>query len=117
MRELRSAIIADRRVRLVVQAGDYHAVMIEVHGPRGWEDISVRADQDLVFDVDSRRYQQRVAEQEARARAWEKANAPRLLQRRCGGWVRVRRRAAPPWLYLRWSVIVRAGGWGAYRRR
>ena len=41
--------------------------MIDVRGPRGWEDISLRADQDLAVDVASRRYRQRVAEQEARA--------------------------------------------------
>jgi hypothetical protein len=73
MQELRSQIIGDRRVGLITQSGDYHAVIIEVRGPRGWEDISLRADQDLAFDVASRRYRQRVAEQEARALAWRKA--------------------------------------------
>ena len=67
MEELRSEEMADRRVSLVVQAGDYYAVTIEVRGPVGWEDISLRADQDLAFDVASRRYRQRVAEQQARA--------------------------------------------------
>lgn len=70
MEELRSAIIGDRRVRLVVQSGDYYAVVIEVRGPRGWEDISLRADQYLAFDIASRHYRLRVAEQEARAIAW-----------------------------------------------
>jgi hypothetical protein len=70
MQELRNAIIGDRRVGLVVQTGDYYAVIIEVVGPAGWEDISLRADQYLAFDVASRRYRLRVAEQEARAMAW-----------------------------------------------
>ena len=67
MRALERAEISDRRVRLVAQAGDYYAVIIEVRGPAGWADISLRADQDLAFDVASRRYRQRVAEQQARA--------------------------------------------------
>jgi len=70
MQELRSEIIGDRRVCLVAQYGDYYAVSIEVRGPAGWEDISLRADQYLAFDVASRRYRLRVAEQEARAIAW-----------------------------------------------
>ena len=70
MQELRSEIIGDRRVRLVAQSGDYHAVIIEVRGPAGWEDISLRADQYLTFDIASQRYRLRVAEQEARAIAW-----------------------------------------------
>ena len=70
MQELQSATIGDRRVGLVVQAGDYYAVTIAVRGPMGWADISLRADTYLVFDVASRRYRLRVAEQEARALAW-----------------------------------------------
>ena len=73
MQELRSEIIGDRRVCLVAQFGDYYAVTMEVRGPAGWEDISLRADQYLAFDVASRRYRLRVAEQEARALAWGKA--------------------------------------------
>jgi len=73
MQELRNAIIGDRRVRLVAQSGDYYAVTIEVRGPRGWEDISLRADKYLVFEAASRRYRLRVAEQEARALAWGNA--------------------------------------------
>ena len=73
MEELRSEEIGHRRVSLVVQAGDYYAVTIEVRGPAGWEDISLRADQDLAFDLASRRYRQRVAEQQARALEWGKA--------------------------------------------
>jgi hypothetical protein len=70
MQELRSEIIGDRRVCLVAQYGDYYAVSIEVRGPAGWQDISLRADQYLAFDIASRRYRLRVAEQEARAIAW-----------------------------------------------
>ena len=70
MQERRSEIIGDRRVQLVAQLDDYYAVIIEVRGPAGWEDISLRADRYLAFDVASRRYRQRVAEQEARALAW-----------------------------------------------
>jgi hypothetical protein len=72
MQELRSEITGDRRVRLVAQLSDYHAVIIEVRGPAGWEDISLRADQYLAFEVASRRYRLRVAEQEARAIEWRK---------------------------------------------
>ena len=72
MQELHSAIIGDRRVSLTAQSGDYYAVTIAVRGPAGWADISLRADQDLAFDVAGRRYRQRVAEQEARAIAWGK---------------------------------------------
>jgi hypothetical protein len=67
MQELRSEEIGDRRVCLVAQFGDYYAVTIAVRGPAAWEDISLRADQNLAFDVASRRYRLRVAEQEARA--------------------------------------------------
>jgi hypothetical protein len=70
MRELEREEIGDRRVRLIAQSGDYYAVTVEVRGPAGWTDISLRADQDLAFDVASRRYRQRVAEQHARAIEW-----------------------------------------------
>ena len=73
MKELHSATIGDRRVRLIAESGDYYTITIEVRGPAGWADISLRADQDLVFDVASRRYRLRVAEQETRALAWGKA--------------------------------------------
>ena len=73
MQELRSEIIGDRRVCLVAQTGDYYAITIAVRGPVAWEDISLRADQDLVFDVACRRYRQRVAEQAARAISWGEA--------------------------------------------
>ena len=67
MQELRSEIVGDRRVCQVVQSGDYYAVTIEALGPAGWEDISLRVDRDLAFEVASRRYRQRLAEQQARA--------------------------------------------------
>ena len=70
MKELHSATIGDRRVCLLAQAGDYYTVTIAVRGPLGWEDISLRADQYLAFDIASRRYRLRVAEQEARAIQW-----------------------------------------------
>jgi hypothetical protein len=38
-------------VRLIAQSGDYYAVTIEVRGPAGRTDISLRADQDLVLTV------------------------------------------------------------------
>jgi hypothetical protein len=72
MLELRSEIIGDRRVCLVVQIGDYYAVTIAVRGPVGWEDISLRADRDLAFEAAGRRYRQRVAEQQARAIEWNR---------------------------------------------
>jgi len=65
MQVLRRESTGDRRVSLVEHAG-WFAVQIEVRGPTGWEDISLRVDQDLAFQVASRRYRQRVAEQEAR---------------------------------------------------
>jgi hypothetical protein len=70
MEELRSAIIGDRRVRLIRHSADYYAVTIEVRGPMGWADISLRADKYLAFEVASQRYHLRVAEQEAQAMAW-----------------------------------------------
>ena len=70
MRELRREEIGNRRVRLLASQAGRYTVMIEVRGPAGWEDISLRADQYLAFDVASRRYRLRVAEQEARAMVW-----------------------------------------------
>jgi hypothetical protein len=67
MQELRSEEIGDRRVGLVAQGDNYYTVTIAVRGPLAWEDISLRADRDLAFDVASRRYRQRVAEQQSRA--------------------------------------------------
>jgi hypothetical protein len=42
MQELRSEIIGNRRVCLVVHSGVYYAVTIEVRGLAGWEDSSLR---------------------------------------------------------------------------
>jgi hypothetical protein len=67
MKELRREVIGDRRVRLIAQADDYYAVSIEMRGPVAWEDISLRADQQLPFEVARRRYHLRVAEQQLRA--------------------------------------------------
>ena len=69
MQVLRHESTGNRRVALVEHAG-WFAVRIEVRGPTGWEDISLRVDQDLAFEVASRRYRLRVAEQEARAIDW-----------------------------------------------
>ena len=60
MDEIRSEVIGNRRVSLIAQFGDYYTVTIEVRGPQAWEDISLRADRNLIFDVASRRYRQRV---------------------------------------------------------
>ena len=66
MQLLRLESAGDRRVALIEEQG-WFRVRIEVRGPHGWEDISLRADQDLAFEVASRRYQQRLAEHQARA--------------------------------------------------
>ena len=73
MKELHSEIIGERRVCLVAQAADYSTVTIAVRGPLGWEDISLRADHSLVFDMASRRERLRVAEQQGRAIQWGEA--------------------------------------------
>ena len=72
MQILRQEVAADRRVSLLEHDG-WFAVRIEAHGPDRWEDISLRADQDLAFEAASRRYRQRLAEQQARALEWGKA--------------------------------------------
>jgi len=66
MQVLRQERAGDRRVALIEEQG-WFRVRIEVRGPHGWEDISLRVDRDLAFEVASRRYRQRVAEQQARA--------------------------------------------------
>jgi hypothetical protein len=68
MRELRSAVLGDRRVRLLVDQHGHYAVTIEVLGPEGaWEDISLLADQLLPRRYAIARFDRRLAEQEARA--------------------------------------------------
>ena len=49
MDELRSVIVGGRRVCLVSVGDERYSVTIEVRGPAGWEDISLRADQNLVL--------------------------------------------------------------------
>jgi hypothetical protein len=72
MRELRSEVVGDRRVRLIAQSGDYYAVTIEVRGPENaWEDISLRSDQDLALHTASLCYRLRLTEQKARAIVWD----------------------------------------------
>jgi hypothetical protein len=65
MQVLRLESAGDRRVALIEEQG-WFRVRIEVRGPHGWEDVSLRADQDLAFQVASRRYRQRLAEQHGR---------------------------------------------------
>jgi hypothetical protein len=70
MQVLRRYSAGNRRVSLIEHEG-WFAVTIEVRGPHGtWEDLSLRVDRDLAFEVASRRYRQRLAEQQARAREW-----------------------------------------------
>ena len=67
MRVLQYERIGDRRVRLVVTPDGAHAVTIETLGPeQAWEDISLLADARLRRGESSRRYRQRVAEQQTR---------------------------------------------------
>jgi hypothetical protein len=66
MRELRSEVVGDRRVRLVATDDRRYAVMIEVWGPHGWEDISLRADGNLSEHAADQRFRLRLAEQEIR---------------------------------------------------
>jgi hypothetical protein len=66
MQILRREVAGARRISLSEHDG-WFAVRIEAHGPDGWVDISLRADQDLAFEAASRRYRQRLAEQQARA--------------------------------------------------
>jgi len=71
MQVLRREVAGDRQVSLIEYDG-WFRVCIEVRGPEGWEDISLRVDQDLAFQTASRRYHQRLTEQEARAIEWRK---------------------------------------------
>ena len=67
MQLLRQEVVDDRRVALIEYDG-WFAVRIEVRGPDGWTDISLRVDRDLAFEVASRRYRLRRTEQQARWR-------------------------------------------------
>ena len=70
MRELQSEVVGERRVRLVTDEAGRYAVTIEVWPPDGWEDISLRSDQDLALHTASLCYRLRLTEQQARAIAW-----------------------------------------------
>ena len=71
MRELRSEVVGDWRVRLLVNQEGRYTVTIEVLGPQGgWEDISLVADQNLSLHTASLCYRLRLTEQEARAIEW-----------------------------------------------
>jgi hypothetical protein len=71
MRELRSEVIGNRRVRLLVNQDGRYTVTIEVLGPEGaWEDISMVADRDLTLHTASLCYRLRRTEQQARAIEW-----------------------------------------------
>jgi hypothetical protein len=66
MQVLRRELAGDRRVSLIEYDG-WFMVCIEVRGPEGWEDISLRVDRDLAFQTASQRYRLRLTEQQARA--------------------------------------------------
>jgi hypothetical protein len=70
MREIQSEVIGDRRVSLVVDDAGRYAVTIEVRGPDGWEDSSLRSDANLSLHRASLCYRLRRTEQEARAIVW-----------------------------------------------
>ncbi|HJZ48677.1 MAG TPA: hypothetical protein VKE41_15980 [Roseiflexaceae bacterium] len=71
MRELRSEVVGDRRVRLLVNQEGRYTVTIEVLGPHGaWEDSSFVADQNLSLHTASLCYRLRLTEQHARAIEW-----------------------------------------------
>jgi hypothetical protein len=73
MRELRSEVVGDRRVRLLMLESGRYAVAIEVRGLAGaWEDISLVADRDLALHSASLCYRLRLVEQESRTIAWER---------------------------------------------
>jgi hypothetical protein len=72
MRELRSEVAGNRRVRLLGRQDGRYAVAIEERGPAGrWQDISLAADQALTLHTASLCYRLRLVEQESRAIAWE----------------------------------------------
>jgi len=69
MQLLRQEVVGERRVSLVEYDG-WFAVRIEVRGPDRWADMSLGVDRNLAFEVASRRYRQRLDEQQARAIEW-----------------------------------------------
>jgi hypothetical protein len=70
MRELRSEIAGQRRVRLVVEQDGHYRVTIEVW-VGAWEDISLASDQGLDLHSASLCYRLRLTEQQARPVAWD----------------------------------------------
>ena len=83
MRELHREELGDRRVRLLARPDGRYRVTIAVRRPHGrWEDISLVADRDLALHTASLCYRLRLTEQEARAIAWGKTNAPSRSQGR-----------------------------------
>ncbi len=73
MRELRSEVIGDRRVRLLVNPHGQYTVTLEVRGPENaWEDISLVADRNLALHTASLCYRLRLTKQQAKAIAWGK---------------------------------------------
>ena len=72
MRELRSEVAGNRRVRLLSMQDGRYAVAIEARGIADeWEDISLAADQALTLHTACLCYRLRLVEQESRAIAWE----------------------------------------------
>ena len=70
MRELRIKEIGDRRVALVECDDGHYDVTIAVRTVGSdWQDISLRADMALTFDIARGRYRQRVIEQQTRGSA------------------------------------------------
>ena len=69
MRELRSEVAGERRVRLLVDQDGRYTVTIEVWAG-AWEDISLRSDQGLALHTASLCYRLRLTEQQARAIEW-----------------------------------------------
>ena len=74
MREVRSDVVRDRRVRLRANQAGRDTVTSEVRGPQGrWEDISLVADQDLDLHTASLCYRLRLTAQQARVIVWNQA--------------------------------------------
>ena len=71
MRELRSEVVGERHVRLVVARDGRYTVTIEVW-TGAWEDIGLRSDQGLALHTASLCYRLHLTEQEARAVEWER---------------------------------------------
>jgi hypothetical protein len=69
MQQLKCEEIGGRRVRLLEKDNERFAVVIEVYGDATWHDISFWSDARLAFDIATRRYRERVVEQQARLSA------------------------------------------------